>query len=134
MQDKARLQTDKKLNRLEDAIGRVYQTNPALLRAEKKYKDYMAKVKKETESAYKAFEEETDVEAKREKKNAYGEEVKKRTFGSKEYTKIVEELTRALAEANQQALDLTNQVMAEVYAINHNQAAEECRRVGIQID
>lgn len=133
MQDKARLQTDKKLNRLEEAIGRVYRTNPALLQAEKKYKDYMAMVKKETESAYKAFEEETDREAKEEKKKAYGEEVKKRTLESKAYKKIVEELTRAMAQANQEALELTNKAMAEVYVINHNQIADECRRVGITV-
>ena len=132
--DKARAKTDKKLESMEKGIGSVYRENHALFLAKKAYAAYMAKVQKRTEGAYSAFKHagaEDDADAL---KKAYMDELKALTLNSDEYRKIVEQLADALAQANQQAVGIVNAAMIETYVDNYNQAAEECRRVGIKVD
>ena len=126
--DYARKQTDKILNKMEREIGRVYESSPALLAVQKEYAKYMAKVKKETEAEYNAYKEDP------EQKQAYMDKVKSLTLGSKEYAKLVKKITRILADVNQQALNVSNNAMMEIYMINYNQVAEDCRKAGIKVD
>lgn len=126
--DRARTQTDKKLDMIEREIGRVYKEYPALLAIEKEYAKYMAKVQKQTENEYKAYKEDP------EQKQAYIDKVKALTLGSKEYARLTQKIARVLAEANQQALEISNNAMLEVYAMNYNQVADDCRKAGIKVD
>lgn len=126
--DRARTQTDKKLDMIEREIGRVYKEYPALLAIEKEYAKYMAKVQKQTEKEYKAYKEDP------EQKQAYIDKVKALTLGSKEYARLTQKIARVLAEVNQQALEISNNAMLEVYAINYNQVADDCRKAGIKVD
>ena len=131
--DKARTQTEKKLNRLESAIGRVYKDSPALKRVSAEYNKYMASVQKATEGLYNDYVN-ADDDSKAEAKKAYTEAVLKLTQGSKEYRKLIERFTRILAAVNQEALMLTNAEMPEIYAVNYNAVADECRKVGIKVE
>lgn len=132
--DKARMQTEKKLNRLESAIGRVYENSPALKRVSAEYKRYMASVQKAAEGSYRAYINETDKETKDELKKVYMDEIKALTINSKEYKKLIDEITTVLARVNQDALDIVNAGMLTIYAENYNQVAEECRKAGIKVN
>ena len=131
--DKARMQTEKKLNRLENAIGRVYENSPALKRVSAEYKRYMASVQKATEGLYNDYVN-ADDDSKADAKKAYTEAVLKLTQGGKEYRKLIERFTRTLAAVNQKALMLANAEMPEIYAVNYNAVADECRKVGIKVE
>ena len=132
--DKARIQTDRKLDQIDGQIGRVYKDSPALLSVEKKYAEFMKGVKKRTEKAYKAYIEEEDKDIKAEKKKAYMGELKRYTLESAEYKKLVDKITDALAEANSEALGIINDAMVDVYVDNYNAVADECERVGIKVN
>lgn len=133
-QDRARIQTDRKLDSVEREISRVYKTYPALLAVEKQYAKYMATVKKNTDDAYKAYVNETDQQQKARKKEEYVAEIRRYTTNSVEYNSLVDKIAAILAQANQKALDVSNHAIREVYTINYNQVAEQCKRVGIKIN
>lgn len=132
--DKARTQTNEKLNKMEREIGRIYQKDPALKRVQKEYANYMKMVQERTETSYKAYIDETDQDVKEDLKKTYMEEVRALTINSSKYRKLVERITSVLAKVNQRALDVSNKAMREIYTINYNQVAEECVRVGIKVD
>lgn len=134
MADKARTQTDKKLRQMERDIGRVYRLHPALLAVEKEYAKYMGMVQEKTKAEYRAYMDKNDPDIKAEKEKAYMRKVRELTMESTQYNKIVKKIVGVLAEVNQQALDISNKAMPEIYAINYNQVAEDCKKVGIKVN
>jgi len=132
--DRARQATDKKLQVMEDEIGRIYANSPALKRIRKEYAEYMKMVQKRTESSYKAYMDETDPDTKKDLKKAYTDEVRSLTLESKEYNKLIKKFTEVMAQVNQEALNVANGAMVDIYVENYNQVAVECRRVGIEVD
>lgn len=132
--DKAREKTDKQLKTMERNIGRVYRTYPALIEVEKEYKAYMSMVEKKTNKAYNEYIKEKDINLKEELKKVYTEQLKALTIESKDYKKLVKKISRTLAAANQYALDIVNAEMISIYTENYNQVAEECERVGINVN
>lgn len=134
MADKARTQTDKKLRQMERDIGRVYRLHPALLAVEKEYAKYMGMVQEKTKAEYRAYMDEDDPDIKAEKEKAYMRKVRELTMESTRYNKIVKKIVGVLAEVNQQALDISNKAMPEIYAMNYNQVAEDCEKVGIKVN
>lgn len=132
--DRARQQTDKKLNKLEQDIDTLYRTNPELVKVQREYDKYMEHVQEETRDAYAAYDNESDSDKKEELRQIYADEVSKLTVNSKSYKKLCKQITKAFATVNQIALDMTNSVMAEIYAINYNQVAVDCRKVGIEVN
>lgn len=132
--DRARTKTDQKLNKMEAQIGRIYESSPALKRIEKEYAEYMKMVQKRTESSYKAYMDETDPDTKKDLKKAYTDEVRSLTLESKEYNKLIKKFTEVMAQVNQEALNVANGAMVDIYVENYNQVAVECRRVGIEVD
>ena len=132
--DFARKQTDKRLDKMEREIGRVYADSPALKRIKKEYAKYMKMVQERTKGLYKAYSDETDQDIKAEAKKAYMDAVRSLTVDSKEYNALVKKFVQIMAQVNQQALDITNDAMTDVYTLNYNQVATECRRVGIKVD
>lgn len=134
MADRARQKTDKQLNEMERAIGRIYQNDPALNRIKKKYMAYMKDVEKATKDAYTAYKDETDAKRKAELKKAYMDEVKALTLENKKYKSIVSEFTRIMAGVNQQAIAVANAEMKKIYIENYNQVAVDCREAGIRVN
>lgn len=132
--DRARQATDKKLQAMEDEIGRIYANSPALKRIRKEYSEYMKMVQKRTESSYKAYMDETDPDTKKDLKKAYTDEVRSLTLESKEYNKLIKKFTEVMAQVNQEALNVANGAMVDIYVENYNQVAVECRRVGIEVN
>lgn len=132
-QDKAREQTDRILAKMEQDMSRVYDTDPALRNVQKKYAKYMSMVQERTGGSYKAFIDADDKDTKEEAKRVYMDEIRSLTVSSKEYNALINEITSAMAQANQRALDIANDAMMDVYVLNYNQIAEECRRVGIKV-
>ena len=130
--DRARQKTDKRLNKMEGKIGRVYKNNSALLAVQKEFMQYMDKVKRETQPQYDAYVNAKEDEKKLKKE--YITAVKNRTVFSKEYKKLVNKVTSVLADVNQQALDIVNDEMIAIYTENYNQVAEDCRKVGIKVN
>lgn len=131
--DRARTKTDKKLNQMEREIGRIYENDPALLRALSKYQRYMQSVEDNTKDLYEEYIN-ADDDHKDEAKKAYTDRVKQLTQGNKTYRSIVNAFVRTLATVNQKAVDVANNSMTEVYAINYNQVAVDCKKVGIKVD
>lgn len=134
MKDKARQKTDKILDRMGSKINKVYVNDSDLKRVKKEYDDYMKTVKESTESLYRSYTEEEDRDVKEEKKDAYMHEVRRLTLGSDKYNKLIKKMAEVLAKVNQRALDVSNKSMREIYAINYNQVADECKRVGIKVN
>lgn len=132
--DRARTQTDKRLESMEKEIGRVYQNSPAMKRIVKKFNTYMKDVQDQTADLYDAYMQESDRDEKIKKKKAYSEAVQGLTLRSKEYRKILKEFTQIMAETNQQALKVANDAMVDIYVMNYNQVADECRKVGIKVN
>lgn len=132
--DRARQQTDKKLRELERRIDAVYRTDPSLLRIQKKYTRYMEQVENASREAYLAFKSEADKTLKQELKNAYLDQIRTLTVRNKEYKAIISEFTRIMASVNQKALDLVNAEMTEIYTLNYNQIATDCRKIGIEVN
>jgi hypothetical protein len=132
--DKARQRTERKLDQMEKQIGRVYQKSPALLAVVKELKAYMAGVQKRTETAYNAYKEAEGTDDYDALKNAYMAEIRRYTVDSMEYKAIIKKFVAALAKVNEQATDISNNAMYEVYAINYNQVAEDCRKAGISVN
>lgn len=132
--DKARIQTDKKLNKMERDIHKIYRDDPDLKRVQKEYDDYMKMVQKETKSSYDAYISETDQDLKKDLKKTYMSDVRSLTISSEKYKKLINKIVKVMAEVNQKALDVTNQAMDEVYVINYNQVAVDCKKVGIKVN
>ena len=131
--DKARIQTEKLLSKSEKDIEKVYTSNKELKKAIKEYTRYMERLQKATEGLFKAYKDEEDINAKKDAKNAYIAEILAQTIESKEYQRIISKLTASITKVNQKALDKINEITAEIYAINYNQVAEDCRKVGIKV-
>ena len=114
-------------------MSRVYKNDSALLKIQKEYDEYMQMVSERTESLFKAFKNEKDINILKDKKKAYMDAVMHYTIYSKEYKAIVKKFTKAMAQTNQKALDITNNDMAEVYAIGYNAVADDCRKAGVKV-
>lgn len=129
--DKARSAADKILGQTEKAMGRVYNEDPALIRIQKKLAKYLDGVRKDTQALY---DERKAHPQDKEARKAYEDAVREKTANNAEYNAIIKEFTKALAEANQKALDLVNGSMVDVYTVSYNNVADECRRVGIKVN
>jgi hypothetical protein len=132
--DEVRKKTDKELKAMELKIGRIYENSPALKSIEKEFMTYMKMVQKKTESSYNAYINETDKNTKEELKHTYTNEVESLTIKSAKYKKLVKKFTKVMAKVNQEALNVANKSMTEIYCMNYNQVAAECKRVGIKIN
>lgn len=132
--DKALRLTDKKLEALESKMGRVYKNDPALKRIKKEYLNYMKMVQDRTESSYKAYIEAADENTKEKLKRAYMDEIRSLTIESVAYKKLIKKFTKVMADVNQKALNLVNAEMPEIYVINYNQVAADCKKIGIKVN
>jgi ribosomal protein S12 methylthiotransferase accessory factor YcaO len=132
-QDKARSKTDKILQEIEGAISALYKNNPDLINAQKQYQRYMSQVDKLTEAVKKEYDTETDAVKKRKLKQDYIKQVEWYTTNNSQYKSLVENICRIMATVNQKALDIVNDRLEEIYMINYNQVAVECKRVGIEV-
>ena len=132
--DRARSKTNKLLKDLERRVGEVYITDPSLSYIQRKYHDYMNMVKMYTKDSYEAYVNETDIDTKEQLKKVYTNEVRALTVKSVEYRRLINEIAVIMANINQKALDLINNEMTEVYTINYNQVAVECKKVGITVN
>lgn len=131
--DSARKKTDKMLSELERRIRGFYNSNPSLRRMQRKYVRYMESVEKATADDYRAFNDETDIDNRAKLKNVYKKHVEALTTKNEEYKEIISEFSKALADANQQALDMINDEMVRVYTINYNQISVDCKKIGIEV-
>ena len=132
--DQARKKTDKELKAMERRIKEVYSHNLALQRIQKKYDAYMKSVQMQTEDAYKAYKSESDNSIRQELKKAYMNQVKALTLKNKTYKSIVSEFARIMAQVNQEALNIVNAELGDIYTLNYNQVAVDCERVGIEVN
>jgi flavorubredoxin len=132
--DKALQLTDKKLEALESKVGRVYKNDPALKQIKKEFNAYMKMVQKRTRSSYEAYINENDKNTKEELKHVYMDELRGLTLNSIKYRKLIKKFTKVMADVNQKTLDLVNAEMSEIYAINYNQIATDCKKIGIKVN
>lgn len=132
--DRARSKTDKQLKEMERKIAEIYSSSLALRRISKKYSEYMKSVSKDTKELYDEYDRETNISQKAVLKKEYKSKIRSLTVENKVYRGIVSEFARVLAGVNQQALDVVNKEMAEIYALNYNQTAVDCKKVGIKVD
>lgn len=131
--DRAREKTDRQLKLMERNIGRVYKLHPALVKVKKEYVEYMSMVERKTKASYRAYSSETDAEHRSELKKVYMGELEELTTKSKEYQNIIKKFVSALAQANQEAINIANSEMRKIYIENYNQVADECRKAGIKV-
>lgn len=133
MADRARKKTEKLLKRLERRVKAVYANDPQLKKVQNEYERYMREVKDSTYRSYLAYKQAETLEDRQRLKKEYTDEVKKLTLENKTYKSIVRRFTREMARVNQEALDLVNAEMPNIYMINYNQMAIECRKWGITV-
>lgn len=131
--DNARQRTDKRLQKMEREIGRIYENNPALKNIQKEYLKYMAAVNKKAKKAYLEYKNADGQEEKRLLKQAYIDQVKALTVESVEYNKLMRRYAMALSEANAQALEYINDNVDAIYVDNYNDIATECKKMGIKV-
>lgn len=134
MIDKVHQRTDKKLYQIERKMNRIYRNDSDLISVRKEYTKYMSMVQTRTDDLYRAFINETDKDIKSEAKKAYMDAVERLTIKSKEYNKLIKKIVSVLAKVNQEALDVVNDSMSDIYVMNYNQVATECKRVGIKVN
>lgn len=134
MADRARKKTEKLLIRLERRVKAVYANDPQLKKVQKEYERYMMDVKDSTYRSYLAYKKAETEEDKRRLKKEYTDEVKKLTLENKTYKAIIKKFTKEMARVNQKALDLVNAEMSNIYMVNYNQMAVECRKLGIKVN
>ena len=132
--DKARKKTDKLLKRTERGISDVYNTDPSLLRIQEKFDEYMKYVDRATRKLYLAYKNAPDGDERNRLKEEYCNEVKRLTLGSIQYKRIISEFTTIMAKVNQDALNVVNNEIDDVYVINYNQIADDCKKMGIKIN
>lgn len=132
--DEVRKKTDKELKAMESKIGRIYENSPALKHIEKEFMTYMKMVQKKTESSYNAYINETDKDIKEKLKHTYADEVESLTIKSAQYKKLIKKFIKVITKVNQEALNVANKSMTEIYCMNYNQVAAECARIGIKIN
>lgn len=128
-----RKRTDALLSDVERRIDRVYASSPALKRIQKELDQFMAGVQKRTQSAYDAWKNADDDADKDALKKAYTDAVRAETMGSKEYQALIKRFCKVLAETNQEAVEISNSAMRQVYAMNYNEVAGDCYDVGIKV-
>lgn len=121
------------LKNSEKKVSRVYKSDPALLKIQKEYDDYMQMVSERTESLFKAFKNEKDINILKDKKKAYMDAVMHYTIYSKEYKALIKKFTKVMSQTNQKALAISNSDMAEVYAMGYNAVTDDCRKAGIKV-
>lgn len=131
--DSGRIQADKILGQTERAMGRVYDTDPALIRIQKKLAKYLDGVRKDTQVLYDAYKDANDDD-KPKAKQEYADAVREKTIGSSKYNSIIKEFTEVLAQVNKKALDIVNGSMVDVYTVSYNNVADECERVGMKVN
>lgn len=131
--DAAHQKTDNILQDIEQTIGEIYARDMKLKAIGKEYRDYMDFVDNQTDLTRSAFLSADDKISRQEAKRAYMDQIWTLTIQSEEYNRIIRDFTRRLAELNQEALDVVNDRLPEIYMINYNQVAEECKRVGIKV-
>lgn len=132
--DKARQKTNKILRDLEQRVNEVYVTDPLLSNIQKSYHEYMDIVKAYTKDAYDAYINEKDETVKAKLKKIYVDQVEELTLYSKEYKRLINEIAIIMSDINQKALDLINNEMSEIYMINYNQVAVDCKKAGIKVN
>ena len=130
MPDKARIQTDKELAKMERKIVSIYSDANADIT--KKWDAYMKEVKPQVDALQKAYEEakksgDKDLIKKTGKK--YGIELRKYTLENKKYQRMVDRTTTEIAHANERALAYINGEMPKIYAINYNQMALDTDKI-----
>ena len=134
MIDEARQKTDKMLADLERRIEQLYMSDPSLIRMRKKYRAYMKKVEEQTKDAYDAYVNETDREEKTKKKVEYQDQVMKLTMQNKEYKKLCSDISMAIAKVNEKATKMTNEFVDNIYILNYNEVAVDCKKIGIRVN
>lgn len=131
--DRARKRTDKLLRSLERRVRAVYASDPSLLRMKNRYEQYMNEVDEATHEAYLAYKNAQPGEMRDEAKKAYVKAVRELTIENRVYIDIVSRFTEVMAAVNQEVLDLINAEMDDIYVLNYNQVAVDCKKAGIKV-
>ena len=58
----------------------------------------------------------------------------KLTLQNKAYKKLCSEISLAMANVNAKATDMTNEFVDNIYMLNYNEVAEDCKKVGIRVN
>lgn len=131
--DNAHRKTDIILQEIEQTIVEIYARDKKLKAIGREYRAYMDFVDNQTDLTRNAFLSADDKISRQEAERAYMDQIWTLTIHSEEYNRIIRDFTHRLAELNQEALDVVNDKLPEIYMINYNQVAEECKRVGIKV-
>ena len=132
--DKARQKTDSILTDMERQMGRIYDNDPALVAVEDEYEAYMRHVSDLVEASYSDFIHAKGKEYEKEAKEVYLGQIRRYTIESDTYNKIIHKFVHILAQVNQKAIDVVNDRMPEIYVINYNAVADQCRKAGIKVN
>lgn len=130
MPDKARIQTDKELIKMERNISVIYRrANSGIFRA---WNKYMKEIEPEISSLHKAYQDAKssgDKELIRRTGKAYGIKLREHTLKNKYYKNMVDQTAVQISRANEIALAYINGQIPKIYAINYNQMALDVKGV-----
>ena len=130
--DKVRKYTDEQLKKLEKRLAREYSS--AKKELEKKWKEYMAQVKKQLQPYEDAYDSAVKGGVKAEiadAKAALDNMKRSLTLSSPRYDEMVDNLTDRMAHVNETALAYINDKVPDLYIANHNAIAPTAQSLGI---
>lgn len=133
--DKAREQTDRHLEKMEERITEIYQKSARDIY--KKWNSFMKKTAKEIEPLQKKYDTAKEKGDKKELKSAGIELAKakrEQTTYNKFYSRMLDAVTDELAKVNQTALDYINGEMPKIYTWNYNEAKNVADDVGVKFN
>ena len=128
--DKARILTDKKLEKLEKEISQIYKKSQKDIA--EKWNKYMSSVEpklKELQEAYEAAKKSGDKALIKETGKALGNKKIDVTLMNDRYKEMLKDTTYRLAEVNQIALNYVKDELPSIYAINYNAAKDIAKQV-----
>lgn len=131
MADKARQETDKYLRKMEREIRKVYEQ--ARDEITEKWDEYMSRAPERLTELLQAYNDAPKGE-RRAAKQAYQDALQEYTLRNEHYMQMLMDVTDRIANANEIALNYTNDQLAHIYGINYNQKIDGLSQTGINFE
>ena len=133
MADEARSKTDKRLERAERELTKIYQKSAKGIYSKwNKYMNDAAKKIKPLQDEYDKAKQIGDKDLIKETGFKLGQAKREITLQNEHYKSMLAETTKRLAEVNQTAVAYLNKQIPDIYALNYNAISGEAFDMGVQ--
>lgn len=131
--DKARKETDKRLEKMESELTKIYQKSAkGIYTRWDKYMAGAAEKLKPLEEEYNKAKQSGDKDLIREAGMKLGQAKRKVTLQSDQYKAMLEETAKKLSSVNQTATAYLNKSIPDIYTLNYNAISGDAAKVGVK--